>query len=152
MRELQSYLYISGGCNFEDRSVSNLHIEVNLSSKYVFRKKNVPEPKFAHGACLVRNEVVIAGGISDMMLSMGLRMVPLGNQDCYSYNIFKSRWRRLPDLPIGKMHPTMVVVNSRFVFHIGGFDDFDFDIYRLDMSKSDRPWKTISLDLSKPII
>ena len=152
VRELQSYLYISGGCNFEERSVSNMHIEVNLSSKISCRKKNIPQPKFAHGACLVGNQVVIAGGISDMMLTMGLRMVPLGNKDCYSYDIFKSRWRNLPDLPIGKMHPTMIVVNSRFVFHIGGFDDFDFDIYRLDMNKPNDQWKTISLDLTKQVI
>ena len=127
-------------------------IEVNLNTKFVFRQKNITVPKFAHGASFVCNEIVIAGGISDMMLSMGLRMVPLGNQDCYSFHIFKKQWRRLPDLPIGKMHPTLVVVNSRFVFHIGGFDDFDFDIYRLDMHKSDKPWKTIKLDLTKQII
>ena len=87
-----------------------------------------------------------------MMNTMGLRMVPLGSRDCYSFDVFREDWRRLPDLPIGKMHPTMVSVNSRFIFHIGGFDDFDFDIYRLDMSQPDRPWRTISLDLTKQAI
>ena len=106
-------------------------------------------PKFAHGACIVRDQIVVASGISDMMLNMGLRMVPIGNPDCYRFDIFKNTWRSLPDLPIGKLHPTLIVVNSRFVFHIGGFDDFDFDIYRLDMSKADQPWKTIKLDLEK---
>ena len=66
--------------------------------------------------------------------------------------MYKKQYKRLPDLPIGKLHPTLVVVNSRFVFHIGGFDDFDFDIYRLDMKHPDKPWKTISLDLDKKIV
>ena len=127
-------MYISGGCNFEDRSVSNQMIEVNLISKMVFKMKNLPVPKFAHGACFVRDKIVIASGISDMMLNMGLRMVPLGSQDCYSFDVYSKQWKQLPDLPIGKLHPTLVVVNSRFVFHVGGFDDFDFDIYQLDMN------------------
>ena len=142
-------MYISGGGNFEDRSVSSRMIEVNLSSKHVFKNKNMPVPKFAHGACLVRSEIVIASGISDMMTNMGLRMVPPGSQDCYSFDIYGKQWKRLPDLPIGKLHPTLIAVNSRFVFHIGGFDDYDFDIYRLDMCQSEKPWKTISLDLDK---
>ena len=112
----------------------------------------MPVPKFAHGACLVRSEIVIASGISDMMTNMGLRMVPLGSQDCYSFDIYDKQWKRLPDLPIGKLHPTLIVVNSRFVFHIGGFDDYDFDIYRLDMCQADKPWKTFSLDLDKQIV
>ena len=45
-----------------------------------------------------------------------------------------------------------MVINSRFVFQIGGFDDFNFDIYRLDMKHPNRPWRTLSLDLEKPII
>ena len=55
-------------------------------------------------------------------------------------------------MPIGKLHPTLIVINSRFIFNIGGFDDYFFDIYRLDMRKESQGWKTISLDLIKPII
>ena len=58
----------------------------------------------------------------------------------------------MPALPIGKLHPTLMVINSRFVFQIGGFDDFNFDIYRLDMKNPNRPWRTLSLDLEKNII
>ena len=54
-------------------------------------------------------------------------------------------------MPIGKLHPTLIVINSRFIFNIGGFDDYFFDIYRLDMRKESQGWKTISLD-PKPII
>ena len=104
-----------------------------MSTQYVVKKKDLPVARFAHAACLIRDEIVVASGISDMLLNMGMRMVPIGSRDCYSFNIYKNCWRRLPNLPIGKLHPTLVTVNSRFVFHIGGFDDFDFDIYRLDM-------------------
>ena len=60
-------MFISGGCNFEDRSVSKQLIEVNLSSKVVFKQKKLPVPKFAHAACFVCDKIVIASGISDMM-------------------------------------------------------------------------------------
>ena len=60
-------MYISGGCNFEDRSVSSQMLEVNLSSKVVFKQKNLPVPKLFHAACFVCDKIVIASGISDMM-------------------------------------------------------------------------------------
>jgi len=95
---------------------------------------------------------VIAGGISDMMHNMGMRSVPVGDKDCFAFDFLNSRWRSLPDLPAGKMHSTLIVINNRFLFQIGGFEDFDFDIYRFDMHNSSRPWKKLSLDLSKPIL
>ena len=57
-------------------------------------------------------------------------------------------------MPIGKLHPTLIVINSRFIFNIGGFDDYFFDIYRLDMRKEGQGWKTIKLKelKEKPII
>lgn len=87
-----------------------------------------------------------------MMLNMGMRSVPIGEPDCHSFNIFTNTWRRLPDVPIGKLHSTLIVINSRFVFQIGGFDDYNFEIYRLDMRKPQRAWKTLSLDKTVPIV
>ena len=55
-------------------------------------------------------------------------------------------------MPIGKMHPVLVVINNRFVFQIGGFDDYDYDIYRLDMARPDLPWQTLSLDRREAIV
>ena len=43
-------------------------------------------------------------------------------------------------------------INNRYVFQIGGFDDFDFEIYRLDMNLPDKPWKTLTLNLVLPIV
>ena len=97
------------------------------------KKPSIPKSKFAHGACFCGSEIVVTSGISDLMLNMGLRSVPLGDQDCWSYDIWDCTWRQLPDVPIGKLHPTLIVINSRYVFQIGGFDDYDFDIYRIDM-------------------
>jgi len=86
------------------------------------------------------------------MLNMGMRSVPTGDQDCFSFDIYKNTWKRLPDIPIGKLHPALVVINSRYIFQIGGFDDFDIAIYRLDMRHQDRQWKTLLLDKTQPII
>ena len=70
-----------------------MHIEINLKTNYVVRKKNLPVPKFAHGACLCADQIVITSGISDMMLNMGMRSVPIGENDCYSFDIYKNVWR-----------------------------------------------------------
>ena len=68
---------------------------------------------------------------------MGMRSVPIADEDCYMYDIFDNRWDPLPDVPIGKLHAVLVVINNRFVYQIGGIDDYDFEIYRLDMSNPD---------------
>ena len=116
------------------------------------RLRNIPQPKFMHGAAVCGEEIVVTSGISDISNNMGMRMVPMADSSCFSFNINTYKWRSLPDLPIGKLNPTVIVINSRFIFQIGGFDDYDFDIYRLDMRHSDKPWKTIRLDRTIPII
>ena len=80
------------------------------------------------------------------MLNMGMRSVPIGEPECYSYNIFTGQWMQLPDMPIGKIHPSLIVINNRFVFQIGGFEDYEFEIYRLDMRNPQKPWKILNLD------
>ena len=112
----------------------------------------MPLGKFANAACLCGDQIVVTSGISDLMLNMGMRSVPIGDRHCYSFNYLCNQWKQLPDVPIGKLHPTLVTINSRFIFQIGGFDDFDFDIYRLDMKNPQSAWKTLSLDLTVPII
>ena len=94
----------------------------------------------------------MTGGISDLMLNMGMRSVPLGDNECYSFNFYQNTWSALPSIPIGKLHPTLVSLGGRFIFQIGGFDDDNFDIYRLDMQCPNRPWKVLSLDRTEPII
>lgn len=76
----------------------------------------MPSPKFAHAAVFCCDEIVVTGGISDLMLNMGLRSVPIGDKQCFSFNIYKAEWRSLPDVPIGKLHATLITINSRFVF------------------------------------
>ena len=84
-------------------------LEVNSTTKEVFKKAKMPEPKFAHGAVLCCDQIIVTGGISNFMLNMGLRSVPLGEKTCYSFKILdNNRWEQLPDLPVGKMHPTLV--------------------------------------------
>ncbi len=91
-------------------------MEVNLTTSFVSRQKNIPVPKFAHGATICGSKIVLTSGISDLMIDMGMRCVPIGETDCYSFDIYEKNWVRLPDVPIGKLHPTLVTVNSRYVF------------------------------------
>ena len=82
---------------------------------------------------------------------MGMRNVPLADRDCYAYDMISKEYERLPDVPIGKFHPALVTINNRFVFQIGGFDDHDYDIYRLDMRRPTE-WVTLNLDTREPIV
>ena len=80
------------------------------------KKKNIPTPKFAHGACICGDKIVIASGVSELTIDMGMRMVPIGEESCYSFDYYKNTWTQLPDVPIGKLHPTLTVINSRYIF------------------------------------
>ena len=115
-RELHSYMYVMGGMSIEKREVLNQHLEVNITRGFVMKKPSMPQRKWTHAACLCGNEIVVTGGTSDLLLNMGMRSVPIGEPECYSYNIYRSQWTQLPDMPIGKIHPSLVVINNRFVF------------------------------------
>ena len=83
-----------GGCNFEStKVVSNQNLQLQKSTGYIFKMENMPSPKFAHGACFCRSEIVVAGGISNLWINMGNRPVPTGDKSCYSFNIFTYKWR-----------------------------------------------------------
>ena len=86
------------------------------------------------------------------MHNMGMRQVPIGERDCHAFDFMTMTWRQLPDLPQGRLHPTLIPINTRFLFQIGGFEDINFDVFRFDMQNSHKPWKTITLDLTRPII
>ena len=61
----------------------------------------------------------------------------------------EKRWfTDVPDLPIGKLYSTLVTIENRYLFQIGGFDDYDYEIYCLDtnaLSRSDCKWTEIRL-------
>jgi len=38
----------------------------------------------------------------------------------------------MPELPIGKLYSTLIAIENRYIFQIGGFDDYDYEIYCLD--------------------
>ena len=48
-------------------------------------------------------------------------------------------------MPVGKLYPTVISIENRYIFQIGGFDDFDFDIYCLDTNKPYETWTEIKL-------
>ena len=145
-------MHILGGVNLRDRTVSKRNLQLNLTSNFVFKKADLPQPKFGHGAAVCGQKIIITSGVSEMVVNMNMRSVPIADVDCQMYDFYENYWEALPDLPIGKMHPAVIVINTRFVFQIGGFDDYDFDIYRLDLRKPHAPWVTLSLDMRYPII
>ena len=76
----------------------------------------------------------MTGGISNLMMHpMRLRQVPLGLKTCFRFNFIEKKWSTdVPDLPIGKLYSTLISIENRFLYQIGGFDDYDYEIYCLD--------------------
>ena len=73
-----TYVFFTGGCCFERREVLSSHLSLNAKTGYVFKHKDIPAPKFAHGAAICADKIVITSGINDMMLNMNMRAVPEG--------------------------------------------------------------------------
>lgn len=146
-----TFVHILGGCNLDKGYVSQRHLSLNLATSLVSKCEDLPRPKFGHATAICGNKIVITSGVSDHKTNMGMRSVPIAESDCYTYDIKDKNYECLPDVPIGKFNPALVVVNNRFVFQIGGYDDWDFDIYRFDMRHPDA-WATLSLDTSSAIV
>lgn len=47
----------------------------------------------------------------------------------------------MPELPIGKLYPTLITIEHRYIFQIGGFDDYDYEIYCLDTENEQDGWR-----------
>lgn len=60
----------------------------------------------------------MTSGISDLARNMGMRSVPIADPDCHMYDPYEQQnpWSDLPNIPIGKLHPVLIVVNERFIF------------------------------------
>ena len=128
----RDYCWIIGGLRISDNKVSSMNLEVNLKTQKAFVRPFMPEPRYAHAAVMVKQWIYVTGGIEEMMHRMGMRCVPIGSKTCFKYNILSCIWEEGPSVPVGKLYPTLVSIENRYIFQIGGFDDFDYDIYCLD--------------------
>jgi hypothetical protein len=71
----------------------------------------VPQPRTEVGAAVVRNEIVVVGGLTE-------NGAPSPRVDAYSPE--RDRWRRLADLPVGVHHP-LVASDGRRLYVVGGY-------------------------------
>ena len=92
----------------------------------------MPDPRYGHAQVLVKDSLIVTGGINDLMHEIGMRSVPLGKDDSFKYHVGQNKWTQLKDVPIGRILPTLVALENRFVFQIGGFEDHEFTVYCLD--------------------
>lgn len=136
---------MTGGINLASRAISADCYELNTRSRSVVKRPRMPEPRFCHASVVCREWLLVVGGVSSLMNDMGLRSVALGDRNCFAFDILRRNWVTLPQVPIGKLCPSLVQIGQRYVFQIGGFDDFHFDIYRLDVCNPGAGWRTYSL-------
>lgn len=121
-----------------------------MHSGFIAKEPSLPVPKFAHSAAVCGSKIVITGGTSEIEVILD-DIVPYGDLGCFMYDIYDKNWEKLPDLPVGRLHATLIVINNRYLFKIGGFQSRNFEIFRFDMRKPNKPWVTLTLDTNQTI-
>jgi len=70
----------------------------------------MPVGKFAFGTCAHSNFIYCVGGIKEVVQVDRGQTEPDSLDSCHAYNIFKDEWIELPNLPEGRIGPSLVVV------------------------------------------
>ena len=99
-----------GGLKQSENKVTKQFLKMNESMKKVTQLPDLLEPRFAHAAIQIKNAIYVTGGISKMDHPLGLRLVPMGERDCFKYDLSEGKWEKLSELPIGKLYSTLVAV------------------------------------------
>ena len=84
---MRNYVYITGGLNLNNHKVSDQCLEINMETRGAIVRNKIPEPRYAHGAIMIKENMYVTGGIADMMHPMGMRSVPMGSTACFKYNL-----------------------------------------------------------------
>ena len=114
---MRNYIYVTGGLHLANHKVSDQCLEINLETNGAITRSKMPEPRYAHAAIMIKETIYVTGGIADMMHPMGMRSVPMGSNACFKYNVRTARWSAdMPELPIGKLYPTLIAIENRFIY------------------------------------
>ena len=132
---------MSGGIRAKNNQVLSEFYEVNVYLNTMMPRAPIPEPRFGHSAVCIQNFFVLCGGVRTFMHSIGMRSVPTGEKKCYALELGKTKWHELPEILHARIYPTLVTIANRYVYHIGGYEDFYFDCYVLDLDQ----WKLDTL-------
>jgi len=139
----RDWVFVTGGMEEKSKKIADVVLEVHLKTKRAFYRPPMPDPRYGHAQVVVKDSLIITGGINDLMHEMGIRSVPFGKNDCFKYNVNQAKWSKLADVPVGRVMGTLVAVENRYVFHVGGFEDYEFVIYCLDTSRETNQWMTL---------
>ena len=103
----------------------------------------LPTRLMYHSALIIRGKIVVTGGqCGGRMIEMGMNSQPPCQQMCYGFNLKTSRWEDLPQLRnAGGMHATLISVENRYVYQIGGSNPSCFNVVRLDFQNLSRGWQ-----------
>ena len=110
--------------------------EINHETGIMRKKPSMSIGRFAFAACSIRHFIVVVGGLERTLLSITGTDIPNGIKECLIYNTITEKWHKLPPLPTGRIQPTVVTVNERFIFIIGGISYVN-DIYCYDIAEFD---------------
>lgn len=129
--------YMLGGLesSLQDEG-SKLMFEINHETGIMRKKPGMNIGRFAFAATTIRHYIVVVGGLEKTINNINGTDIPSGIKECSIFNTFTERWHKLPPLPCDRIQPTVVTVNERFIFVIGGLT-FVNDIYCYDIAEFD---------------
>ncbi len=79
----------------------------------------MPTGRFAFGACAYGRFIFVVGGMKEIVQVDRGQTTPDSLTSCDSYNMFKDEWNSMPDLPEGRIGPSLLVVNHT-LYCVGG--------------------------------
>jgi hypothetical protein len=136
-------VYMIGGLEKREEG-SKLMYEINYETGMMRKKPSMSIGRFAFAACAIRHYIVVVGGLERTLLSITGTDLPNGIKDCLIYNTITEKWHKLPPLPVDRIQPSVVTVNERFIFVIGGLsyvnDIFCYDLAEFNESAPERQY------------
>lgn len=119
--------YLMGGFNSYVKGLtanraSNQNFEINLKTGRCTRKKPLPIARFAFGLCTYGQNIIVVSGLDQCTQEDFGQEFPISILECDRYLPEEDKWEIMPNLPEGRINPTVLAIDH-FLYVFGGVSD-----------------------------
>ena len=108
-----------GGLELGAREASDQNYVINLNIGKAFERSPMRTGRIAFGTCNYGNWIFVVGGLKELTQVDRGQEIPDSLSSCEDYNIVKNEWGNMPDLPEGRIGPSLLIINH-VLYCIGG--------------------------------
>ena len=102
----------------------------------------MPIARFSFGICVYGEWIFVVSGLNSMTQRDFGQQQPQSFIECDRYNIKTNEWHAMPDLPEGRVNPSLIVLQHT-LYCIGGCTSETNNIYSLDL-RFGNSWQTLT--------